>query len=241
MKWICKVCGYENAIELEPLGHDWEKDYTVDLEPTYETMGSKSIHCSRCDISKEDSIVSIPVLSSIPFVDVSETEYFYDAVLWALENEITTGTSPTTFEPYTTCTRGQELTFLWRVAGKPAYTLTKNPFEDINDTDYFYDAVLWALENEITTGTSPTTFEPYTPVTRAQVVTFLWREAGEPIPEITENPFVDVDETQYYYQAVLWALENGITTGTSPTTFEPDVGCLRGQIVTFLFRYSKVR
>ena len=172
-----------------------------------------------------------------PFTDVKEKDYYYEPVLWAVANSITTGTSKTTFSPDKPCTRAQVVTFLWRAAGSPEPTQTNNPFTDVPAGQYYYKAVLWAVEESITTGTSKTTFGPDKSCTRAQVVTFLWRAAGEPAPQKNDNPFKDVPQGQYYYNAVLWAVEEGITTGTSKTAFSPDKPCTRGQIVTFIYRY----
>ncbi len=113
----------------------------------------------------------------------------------------------------------------------------KNPFSDVKETDFFYDAVLWAVDYGITTGTGPITFSPYDNCTRAQVVTFLWRSAGSPMPHVGDNPFTDVSSDAYYYHAVLWAIENKITSGVSATSFAPEASCTRGQIVTFLYRF----
>ena len=171
-----------------------------------------------------------------PFTDVKDGDYFYDAVIWAVKNEVTKGTSDTTFSPADTCTRAQVVTFLWRAKGCPEPTLTENPFKDVKETDYFYKAVLWAVENEITNGIAADTFAPNAGCTRGQVVTFLWRAEGKQAPEKTENPFGDVKEGDFYYDAVLWAVEKEITKGTSDKTFSPNDTCTRGQIVTFLFR-----
>lgn len=171
-----------------------------------------------------------------PFVDVAEGAYYYDAVLWAAENGITGGTSATTFSPAVTCTRAQTVTFLWRAAGSPDPEGTNMPFTDVASDAYYYDAVLWAVENGITSGTSATTFSPNATVTRAQNVTFLWRWAESSAVEAV-NPFTDVAADMYYHDAVLWAADEGITAGTSATTFSPDDPCLRSQIVTFLYRY----
>lgn len=171
-----------------------------------------------------------------PFTDVKDTDYFYDAVLWAVKNEVTNGTSATTFSPADTCTRAQVVTFLWRAKGCPEPTLTENPFKDVKETDYFYKAVLWAVEKEITNGTAADTFSPDAGCTRGQVVTFLWRAEGKPAPEKTENPFKDVKEGEFYYDAVLWAVEKEITKGTADDAFSPAETCTRGQIVTFLYR-----
>ena len=181
-----------------------------------------------------------PAPASNPFNDVSKDQYYYDPVLWAVNHDpqITAGTSATTFSPENPCTRGQMVTFLWRAKGCPEPKLTKNPFTDVKSLDYFYKAVLWAVENEITAGTSKTTFSPAATVTRAQTVTFLWRTEGKPAVQ-TKNPFTDVPAGQYYTDAVLWAVKNNITAGTSATTFSPSNPCTRGQIVTFLYRDMK--
>ncbi len=171
-----------------------------------------------------------------PFTDVNTGHYFYNAVLWAVDNGITSGTTETTFSPFLTAERCQVVTFLWRAAGCPEPTSTENPFTDVNEGDYFYTAVLWAVENGITTGTSATTFSPYATCERCQVVTFLYRYFDEPEVTTTSNPFTDVDTDDYFYNAVLWAVDNGITTGTSDTTFGPFVTCERCMVVTFLYR-----
>ena len=170
-----------------------------------------------------------------PFVDVPDDAYYRDAVIWASKNGITTGTSATTFNPDGVCTRAQAVTFLWRAAGEPAPKDTIMPFVDVAADAYYHDAVLWAVENGIAKGTSDTTFSPDQFCTRAHIVTFLWRAQGTPVVS-TENPFVDVAASAYYADAVLWAVENGITKGTSNTTFSPDDSCTRAQIVTFLYR-----
>ena len=174
-----------------------------------------------------------------PFVDVAAGQYYYDPVLWAVEKNITKGTDDTHFSPDATCTRGQVVTFLWRAAGSPAPGSSTNPFTDVKSGDYYYDAVLWAVEKNITKGTSATTFSPDQPCTRAQVVTFLHRFENTPAPGSNTNPFSDVTAGAYYYNAVLWAVEKNITNGTDATHFSPDSSCTRGQIVTFLYRDMK--
>ena len=186
---------------------------------------------------KENHTISVTFekTSENPFIDVPDDAYYRDAVIWAAENGITTGTSATTFDPNGVCTRAQAVTFLWRVAGKPAPESSTMPFVDVAPNAYYYNAVLWAVENGITKGTSSTTFSPDQYCTRAQIVTFLWRANDEPVSG-TVNPFVDVAANAYYVDAVLWAVKNGITNGTSATTFSPDASCTRAQIVTFLYR-----
>ena len=177
---------------------------------------------------------------SFNFHDVSRLDYFYDAVKWAAENGIASGTGRYTFSPNAVCTRAQTVTFLWRAAGSPLPRYRVCPFTDVNPRDYYYDAVLWAVEQGITTGLNATTFGPDVTVTRGQVATFLYRAASAAKPN-TFSPFTDVKTTAYNYDAILWAYDNRITTGTSDTTFSPDAYCTRAQIVTFLYRYYQGR
>ncbi len=169
-----------------------------------------------------------------PFVDVPASAYYYDAVNWAVSSGITNGTTETTFSPNNACTRAQMVTFLWRSAGAPQPESGVNPFTDVADTAYYYDAVLWAVEQGITNGTTATTFSPNATVTRGQTVAFLWRYAGS--PEAGGSSFTDVAADAYYATAVAWAAEEGITSGTTATTFNPHDPCTRAQIVTFLYR-----
>ena len=173
---------------------------------------------------------------SVNFTDVTPGSFYEEAVRWAVENNITAGTSKITFSPNDGCTRGQVVTFLWRAAGKPEPESDRNPFSDVKSNDYFYKAVLWAVEKNITKGTNATSFSPSEICTRGQIVTFLWRTSGELKTNTAENPFDDVMKTDYFYSAVLWAVEGGITKGTSNNTFSPSDKCTRGQVVTFLFR-----
>ena len=154
--------------------------------------------------------------------------------------QITNGTSASTFSPVATCTRGQVVTFLWRAMGCPEPKNMRSPFTDVREGAYYYKAVLWANENNITNGTGATTFSPEAPCTRAHVVTFLWRTANKPTAG-SSSPFRDVPAGQYYTDAVLWAVNHTpqITNGTGADTFSPDNPCTRGQIVTFLYRYRK--
>ena len=172
------------------------------------------------------------------FVDVATGSYYEDAVDWAVENGITQGTDDTHFSPDGICTRAQAVTFLWRAAGSPKPETRTMPFTDIPAGSYYYDAVLWAEENDITKGTSDTTFSPNMTCTRAQIVAFLWRSEKSPAAG-TANPFADVKSTAYYADAVLWAVKENITRGTTNTTFSPNADCTRSQIVTFLWRCKK--
>lgn len=172
------------------------------------------------------------------FVDVATGSYYEDAVDWAVENGITTGVSANRFDPNGVCTRAQAVTFLWRTAGSPASKTSAMPFTDVPVGSYYYDAVLWAVENGITKGTSETRFSPDDTCTRAQIVAFLWRSEKSPAAG-SRNPFADVKSTAYYADAVLWAVKEDITKGSTNTTFSPDADCTRAQIVTFLWRCKK--
>ena len=172
------------------------------------------------------------------FVDVPASSYYEDAVDWAVENGITQGTDDTHFSPDGICTRAQAVTFLWRAAGSPEPETRAMPFTDVPAGSYYYDAVLWAVENGITKGTSDTTFSPNMTCSRAQIVAFLWRSEKSPAAG-TANPFADVKSTAYYAGAVLWAVREDITKGTTNTTFSPNADCTRAQIVTFLWRCKK--
>lgn len=183
-----------------------------------------------------ENIVEPDPVEVNPFTDVNESDYFYNPVLWAVKYGITEGTSPTTFSPESACTRAQAMTFIWRAAGEPTVSGQYNAFTDIKPSDYYYQAVLWGVSIGLTTGTSPTTFSPNDPCTRAQIVTFLYRGSGKTVYS-GATPFTDVPEDAYYAKAVSWAVSEGITTGTSATTFSPDLTCTRGQIVTFLYRF----
>ena len=188
--------------------------------------------------------VAIKIAQTMNFVDVKTSDYFYDSVKWAVNNNITKGTSATTFSPNNTCTRAEIVTFLWRAAGSPTPTITRNPFTDVKYSvgSDFYNAILWASQNGIAAGTSTTTFAPNDNCTRAQIVTFLWRYAKKPLGYYT-NPFNDVNKTEYaaYYDAILWAAGKGIATGNTPKTFNPDGTCTRAEAVTFLYRYESTK
>ena len=168
-----------------------------------------------------------------PFADVDESDYYHDAVLWAADSGVTSGTGDGAFGPHDPVTRAQMVTFLWRAHGSPEATGV-NPFTDVSESDYYYDAVLWAAANGVTSGTGDGAFSPETPVTRAQAVTFQWRAAGS--PAASGGSFDDVDHNAYYVDAVTWAVDEGITSGTGGGSFSPDVVVTRAQAVTFLYR-----
>jgi len=177
-----------------------------------------------------------------PFLDVTydnKKPYYYDPVMWAYENGIVAGTTATLFSPEKGCTRGQAMTFLWRAAGEPEPSNNNHPFTDLVEGKFYMTPVIWAVEEGITTGKTETTFAPELICTRGQIVTFLWKSCGMPEPELEENPFEDVKAGAYYEDAVLWAMEKGITAGRTETTFEPNEPCTRAQIVTFFYRLNQ--
>ena len=175
-----------------------------------------------------------------PFLDVNETHFYHTPVIWAVENGITNGVDAEHFGPMGVCNRAQVVTFLWRAAGSPEPQSTENPFNDVVQGSFYENAVLWAVEKGITNGLTADTFGPNTVCNRAQVVTFLHRANGSPEPERADSPFTDVAEGSFYEKAVLWALENNVTTGASDTTFNPNGQCLRAQVVTFLYRADQI-
>lgn len=166
-----------------------------------------------------------------PFSDVRNDAPYYDAVMWALETNVTAGTSATAFSPAATCNRGQVVTFLWRIAGQPEPTLERNPFSDVTSSSFCYKAVLWAVQQEITNGTTDSTFSPGNPCTYAHVLTFLWRSVGSPEPT-GQGAYAGA----WYADALAWANESGIVKGAS---FTPTNPCPRSDIVSFLYRWAR--
>ena len=196
--------------------------------------GTYSFTQPSSKVTIEATFAEIQEEPTLAFTDVTERDYYYDAVLWAVENGVTSGTSSVTFSPDANVSRAQMVTFLWRAAGSPEPQSSVNPFTDISSSAYYYDAVLWAVENGITNGTSATTFGPESAVSRAQAVTFLWRSANA--PAASGVSFDDVADEAYYAQAVAWAAQEGITSGTGGNSFSPDLIVSRAQAVTFLYR-----
>ena len=217
----------------------------VTKEATYDAEGEITYTATFANpaFEPQTAVVSLPRLerpaptpAENPFTDIRESAYYHDPVLWAVANNVTNGTSDSTFSPDEGCTRAQVVTFLWRAAGKPDPASSESPFSDVKEGAYYYNAVLWAVEKGITNGTSDKSFSPDETCTRAQIVTFLWRYEEQPASAGTSNPFADVKPNAYFGSAVLWAVETGITNGTSATTFDPEDTCTRAQVVTFLYR-----
>lgn len=251
---VCTVCGkvFKQGSVIFALGHDpqparvkaptcTESGYTGDLicmrcgdmtqiGKTVAAAGHKFFGgvCSVCGAKGAEAAPE--------FDDVKPGAFYSDAVQWAVENGITNGTGKNTFSPNNVCSRYQIVMFLWRVAGQPEAKAAVS-FADVKPGDIFYEAVQWAVERGITKGTSSTSFSPYAPCTRGQIVTFLYRSAGSPKVSGACN-FSDVSSGSFCHDAVIWASSEGITNGTSAGLFSPNEGCTRAQVVTFLYRAS---
>ena len=215
--------------ELEKLTVTDSKGNEVELTPAGQNQYTFTMPGSKVEIK-----ASFKPAETITFTDAAEGAYYYDAVLWAAEQGITDGTGNGKFSPDAPCTRAQIVTFLWRAAGSPE-PKSMNSFSDVSADAYYAKAVAWAVEQGITGGTGNGKFSPDATCTREQAVTFLWRSQKSPASD-SVNPFTDVAADAYYNSAVLWAVTNGITDGTSATTFSPAANCTRAQIVTFLYR-----
>ena len=234
------------AVCMDAVVHSAEKETLLPAYASYRVLDVGEMTVTHQDPWEEEPVteqrhyVRVELLGpekpANPFEDVSEGQYFYDAVLWAVKNNVTNGVDETHFAPASGATRAQMVTFLWRAAGSPEPKTTQNPFADVPDGAYYAKAVLWAAETGITNGTDATHFSPGKSCTRGEFVTFLYRFRGSPKPEAADNPFVDVASGKYYYDAVLWAAEQGITNGTDATHFSPAKACTRGETVTLLYR-----
>lgn len=233
-RYRCSRCTDQYTADyLPPLGHRYDGGVTI-LEPTLETMGRILYTCTGCGDTYQEYI---PKYTN-PFVDIEEDTFYFIPVLWAVNSGITSGIDETHFDPAGTCTRAQVVTFLWSSAGKPEPESMVNPFLDVPGGSFCERAVLWAYEMGITRGTDATHFSPNAPCTRAHVVTFLYQFRGCPEPTIA-TAFPDVRPTDFYYKAVLWAAQRGITAGMDGGYFRPAALCNRAQIVTFLYRDAK--
>lgn len=235
----------QGAVNIDAVAHSSEKEILMSANARYRVLDVGDMTVTHQDpwdeapVTEERSYVRVELLPpeqpANPFVDVAEGQYFYDAVLWAVKNGVTTGIDATHFSPSGDATRGQIVTFLWRAAGMPEPKAAENSFVDVSKDAYYAKAVLWALEKGITTGTDKTHFAPGKVCSRGEFVTFLYRAGGSEKVK-AENPFTDVSKGSFYYDAVLWALEKGVTRGTDATHFSPMNRCTRGETVTFLYR-----
>ena len=219
-----------DEVVLPATGHTLEAVNDYLLEPTATQPGIGLGKCAVCGL--EDADQEVPPI----FSDVAGDSFYSEPLDYCYEMGGGTGITADTFAPGNPCIRAQVVTFLWRAAGEPEPALEESPFVDVQEGTFYYDAVLWAVENGITTGTDATHFSPAGVCNRVQVVTFLWRAFGQPQPEGTEQPFADVEAGSWYELPVLWAVENNITSGVSAAAFNPGGQCIRAQIVTFLHR-----
>ena len=242
--FTCSVCGDTKTETIPATGHDWG-EWVVVKEPTKNEPGLKQRVCKNdpSHIQTEeipatgvcDGGASCP---SRKFVDVDHSPdcWYHEPVDWAVENNITAGVNATHFDPNGKCTRSQAVTFLWRAKGMPEPTATTSPFSDVPEDSWYFKPVLWAVENNITAGVGGGRFDPEGTCTRSQIVTFLWRMAGQPAPQGTASGFSDVPAGEWFADPVAWAVENGITSGYPDGRFGPNDNCTRAQIVTFLWR-----
>ena len=233
---LCKNCltVMEKSESIPKTGHTPGLWITDELQSN-DDVTVKHRFCTVClQLIETDEV---PVRHPVsPFADVEHDDYYFDSVLWAVENGVTAGTAPYLFSPDKVITRAEVVTMLWRAAGSPAPAHDWNPFSDVTPDAYYYDAVLWAVENDVTVGTTDTTFSPNALCTRGQVMTMLWRAKNSPLPAHEQDVFLDVAKADYFYTPVIWAVENGITGGTGLFLFSPDAPCSRAQIVTFLYK-----
>ena len=227
---------YQKNVPIPAPGHSWG-DWTVTQPPACTSGGSKERHCLVCGETETEALA--PVCPGGIFTDMPERGHWaHQAVDWAVSGEITAGTSETTFSPNAACTRAQVVTFLWRAAGKPESTIDL-AFDDVPGGSWYAEAVRWAVERGITAGTGSGRFSPNQPCSRAEALCFLYRFAGAAAPEDMDNPFLDVPKDSWYHDAVLWALAEGITTGTAADSFSPNQIVSRAQVVTFLYRATQ--
>lgn len=237
----CSVCNKVLVKQevVEATGHSFGEWVTV-KEPTTEAEGLKERVCANCDEKEEEKIEKLPQEVFVnPFKDVKESDWYYKSVMWGAKNQVIAGMAPDMFQPLANCTRAQIVTFIWRAAGKPEATITECTFKDVDADGYYYEAMLWGTEHKIISGYDADTFAPNATCTRAELVTFLWRIDGFTVVTDVENTFADVKETDWFYNAVLWAKSEGITSGYTPTTCAPNVQVTRAETVAMLHRYYK--
>lgn len=239
LKDVCLSGKVNNTLAFAQSGgklySDGAADSSLQIDGTF-VSAEENLSSEMAGVNSLICLPSGTAPESPAFTDVPAGAYYADAVAWAVKNGITSGTSATAFSPDASCTRAQTVTFLWRAAGSPEPKGASNPFADVKAGEYYYKAVLWAVENGITSGTTPTTFAPDATVSRGETVAFLHRAAGNPTAPEVDTSFADVGENDWYRGSVQWAVANKITSGISNTAFGPGQSCTRGQIVTFLYR-----
>jgi len=229
----CGVCGYvikKQALISTNDNHTMEE--SIIKMPTYDEPGQLAYICTGCGKADYMEIPPLRKPFENPFTDVTESDWFFEPVLWAVQEGVTGGKTETTFAPNEGCTRAQVVTFLWAANGKPEPT-SENPFTDVSNDAWYLKPVLWAVENGITTGVTATEFGPDQTCTRAQIATFLWAANGKPAVSASSE-FVDVGDTDWYSTPIIWAKENDVTGGIGDGKFGPNDTCTRAQVVTFL-------
>lgn len=241
--WVVMDATWDSRNEYENGKYNTEMPngfYYFDITPEALALDHKYIDRANGKLRMQNGIITgadtPPAVPSIPgFTDVPSNAYYAGPVQWAVDNKIASGTGNNTFSPDVTCSRGQILSFLWRASGSPE-PVTANPFGDIQSSDYFYKAALWAAEKGMVSGP---VFDASTPCTRASTMEYMWKAAGSPAASY-DGRFRDVPTNADYVQAIAWAVANNVTAGDSATTFGPDSTCTRGQIAAFLYRaYGK--
>ena len=237
IRYVCARCG-ETRVDTAPaLGHAWVvTERLVEPSASGSHSGQARYTCTRCGKIKTARLCAGEIFIDMP----PEDAWSHDPLDWAWIEGVTGGTGPNTISPELNVTRAQAVTFLWAMAGRPTPSGSGSRFSDVPAGAYYYTPVLWAVEQGITGGTGDGKFSPDAPCSRSQIVTFLWAAAGKPEPELTQNPFADVRESDFYYLAVLWAVQHGVTGGSSANTFSPELICTRAQTVTFLYKASQI-
>ena len=201
------------------------------------TLNIRAFQYSNTDDTARQVLVNPKLATQNPFVDVPNDAWYTKGILWAYENDIVEGYDATHFGPELHCNRASAIGYLWRAKGCPKPKSNTMPYTDVPTDAWFSEAIIWATEKGITCGTDATKFSPYRRLNRAEYMTFMWRAAGKPEPKTTTNPFTDVRKKDFFYKAVLWAVEKKITEGVTPTTFAPMEECTRAHVMTFLYRY----
>ena len=229
-RYKCSVCGDTVITNKTPAaGHQYDTGVLTKV-PTPEKKGEVTYTCDRCG----DYYTEPTIRWDGRFRDVGANDYYFPAVLWAVDNGITQGVAADRFGSSEVCTRAQVITFLWRRENCPRPKSSANPFRDVKKTDYYCEAVLWAVERGITQGTAKDLFSPNAPCTRCEAVTFLYRARGNSAKGTIS--YADVKTGDYFYDAVRWANWYAVTVGTSNNRFSPNDPCTRAQIITFIFR-----
>ena len=229
----CSHCGDTfTDTPTAALGHDWDEG-VVTAEPNHQAPGKKTFNCSRCDATKTEEIPKLPN----PFEDVSEDDFFFNPVMWAIDEAVTGGVDESHFVPNKTVMRSDSMVFFWAAKGRPGFTSTAKTFKDVKKKHWAYPAVMWAVENGITGGTDAagTHFSPNRTCTRCEILQFLYAAMGKPGYTIA-NPYSDVKNKHWYKDGAIWAYENGLEKGENGK-FNAMTPCTRGSVVTYLYRF----